>query len=51
MLHNPKEEAPMNTTLASISPVHSSTQNLKQPQRKTDCPKGLKEAIAANVNA
>jgi len=39
----------MNTALATTSPVNPSTQNLKQPQQKTDRPKGLKEAIAANV--
>jgi hypothetical protein len=48
-LHNPKEEAPMNTAIATTSPVNPSTPNLKQPQQITDRPKGLKEAIAAKV--
>jgi hypothetical protein len=39
----------MKTALATTSPVHPSTQNLKEPQPKTDRPKGLKEAIVANV--
>ena len=39
----------MNTAIATNTPVNPSTQNLEQPQQKTDRPKGLKEAIAANV--
>jgi hypothetical protein len=39
----------MNTAIATSSPVHPSTPNPTPLPHKTDRPKGLKEAIAANV--